>query len=142
MKTVKQILEGKTSAIYSVTPQTYVFNALEMMEQKNISSVLVMDGKILHGIFTERDYARKIILKERSSKETRVKEVMTSSILSVTLKDTIEYCMKVMTDSHIRHLPVLENGEVVGIISIGDVVKNVIESQKSTIDFLETYIYG
>lgn len=142
MKTVKQILQGKTNSIYSVTPQTYVYNALEMMEQKNISSVLVMDGKILHGIFTERDYARKIVLKERSSRETRVKEVMTSSILSVTLKDTIEYCMKVMTDSHVRHLPVLENGEVVGIISIGDVVKNIIESQKSTIEYLENYIYG
>ncbi|WP_207534965.1 CBS domain-containing protein [Desertivirga arenae] len=142
MKTVKQILQGKINAIYSVTPQTYVYNALELMERKNISSVLVMDGKILHGIFTERDYARKIILKERSSKETRVKDVMTSSILSVTLKDTIEYCMKVMTDSHIRHLPVLENGEVVGIISIGDVVKNIIESQKSTIEYLENYIYG
>jgi len=142
MKTVKQILDGKTNAIYHVSPQTYVYNALQLMQEKNISSVLVMDGRTLHGIFTERDYARKIVLKERSSRNTRVQEVMTSSILSVTLRDTIEYCMKVMTDSHIRHLPVLENGEVVGIISIGDVVKNIIESQKSTINFLEHYIYG
>lgn len=142
MKTVKQILEGKTNSIYHVSPQTYVYNALLLMQEKNISSVLVMDGKTLHGIFTERDYARKIVLKDRSSRSTKVQEVMTSNILSVTLKDTIEYCMKVMTDSHIRHLPVLENGDVVGIISIGDVVKNIIESQKSTINFLEHYIYG
>ena len=142
MKTVKQILENKANQIFAASPNTYVFNALEIMQQKNISSLLIMDGKTLHGIFTERDYARKIVLKKRSSKDTRVSEVMTSNILSVTLKDTIEYCMKVMTDSHVRHLPVLENGEVVGIISIGDVVKNIIESQKSTIEYLENYIYG
>jgi len=142
MKTVKQILENKANAVYFVSPSTYVYSALEVMQQKNISALLIMDGKVLHGIFTERDYARKIALKNRSSKETRVSEVMTSNILSITLKDTIEYCMKVMTDSHIRHLPVLENGEVVGIISIGDVVKNIIESQKSTIEYLENYIYG
>jgi len=140
MKTVKQILHSKPSAIYSVSPRSSVYHALEIMMEKNISALLVMDGKVLYGIFTERDYARKIALHGRSSKETAVEKVMTSDLLSVSLKDSIDYCMKVMTSSHIRHLPVLENGEVYGMVSIGDVVKNIIESQKAAIEYLETYI--
>lgn len=142
MKTVKQILQNKKNAIYSVNPDTSVFQALEVMMEKNISALLVMENDTLYGIFTERDYARKVILKGRSSKDTPINEVMTSHLLSVSLPDTIDYCMKVMTNSHIRHLPVLDNGVVCGIVSIGDVVKNIIESQKTTIEHLESYITG
>ena len=140
MKTVKQILDNKPKAIFSVSPSTSVFNALEVMMKKNISALLIMEDGELYGIFTERDYARKIILQGKSSKETKVNEVMTSNIITVSPNDNIEYCMKVMTDSHIRHLPVISNGKVFGMVSIGDVVKNIIESQKTTIELLESYI--
>lgn len=140
MKTVSHILNNKPGAIYSVTRQTSVYQALEVMMAKNISALLIMEGSTLYGIFTERDYARKIILKGKSSKDTLIEDVMTPYLLSVSLNDSIEYCMKVMTDSHIRHLPVLENGEVKGMVSIGDVVKNIIEAQKTTIELLENYI--
>ena len=107
---------------------------------KNISALLIMEQGELYGIFTERDYARKIILQGRSSKDTKVSEVMTANIITVSLNDNIDYCMKVMTDSHIRHLPVIQNGKVLGMVSIGDVVKNIIENQKTTIELLESYI--
>lgn len=140
MKTVKQILSGKPLNVYSVTPQATVFEALEEMMNKNISALVVVEENELKGIFTERDYARKIILKGKSSKDTLISEVMTAGVISISLKDTIDYCMNLMTERHIRHLPVVENNVVCGMISIGDVVKSIIESQQSTIEQLESYI--
>jgi CBS domain-containing protein len=140
MKTVKQILDSKPANVYSVSPSATVFEALEVMMNKNISSLMVMEGTEPKGIFTERDYARKIALLGKSSKDTPVSEIMTASIITITLSDTIEYCMQIMTERHIRHLPVVENNTVCGMVSIGDVVKSIIEVQKSTIQHLESYI--
>jgi CBS domain-containing protein len=140
MKAVKQILAGKPAQVFSVSPQTTVFEALEVMMTKNISALAIMENMALKGIFTERDYARKIILKGKSSKDTPVSEVMTSEVITISPDDSIDYCMKLMTDRHIRHLPVVENNSVCGMVSIGDVVKSIIEAQKSTIEQLESYI--
>lgn len=140
MKTVRDILKNKPEAVYSVSPGTSVYQALEQMMEKNISALLVLEDKQLKGIFTERDYARKIILQGRSSKDTFVEEVMTADLLTVSLNDKIDHCMKIMTDSHIRHLPVVDANEIKGMVSIGDVVKNIIESQRTTIQMLENYI--
>jgi CBS domain-containing protein len=110
------------------------------MMDKNISALLVMEGSELKGIFTERDYARKIILQGKSSKETKIKEVMTASLEVINLNSSIDHCMQIMTDKHIRHLPIVDNGKVSGMISIGDLVKFVIEDQKQTIEQLQSYI--
>ena len=142
MKAVKQILAGKPAKVYSVSPQTTVFEALEEMMNKNISALAVMENNQLKGIFTERDYARKIILKGKSSKDTLISEVMTSGVITITPQDTIDYCMNLMTERHIRHLPVIENEMVCGMVSIGDVVKSIIEVQRSTIEQLESYIHS
>ena len=109
---------------------------------KNISALVIMNGDTLKGIFTERDYARKIVLKGKSSKDTPVSEIMTANLITVSPTDTIEYCMNIMTERHIRHLPVVENNTVIGMVSIGDVVKSIIEVQRSTIEQLESYING
>jgi CBS domain-containing protein len=140
MKTVKDILAGKASLVFSVNPETTVFNALEIMMEKNISALLVMENDALKGIITERDYARKIVLEGKSSKDTPVSEIMTSNLIVVSLKDTIDHCMNVMTEKHIRHLPVVDNSQTCGMISIGDAVKSIIEIQQSTIKQLESYI--
>ncbi len=140
MKTIKNIIQTKSNSIYAVTPQTSVLDALQVMMDKNISALLVMEGPELKGIFTERDYARKIILQGKASKETSIQEVMTINLETVKLNASIEHCMKIMTERHIRHLPIVEDGIVVGIISIGDLVKFVIEDQKQTIEQLQTYI--
>jgi CBS domain-containing protein len=110
------------------------------MMDKNISALLVMEGPELKGIFTERDYARKIILQGKSSKETKIKEVMTASLEVINLNSSIDHCMQIMTDKHIRHLPIVDNGKVSGMISIGDLVKFVINDQKQTIEQLQNYI--
>lgn len=140
MKTVKNIFQNKSTAIFSVSPDTSVLDALQVMMDKNISALLVMEGPDLKGIFTERDYARKIILQGKSSKETKIKEVMTSSLVVINLNSSIDHCMQIMTDKHIRHLPIIDNGKVAGMISIGDLVKFVIEDQKQTIEQLQSYI--
>ena len=140
MKTVKNIFQNKSTSIYSVSPDTSVLDALQVMMDKNISALLVMEGPELKGIFTERDYARKIILQGKSSKETKIKEVMTARLEVINLNSSIDHCMEVMTDKHIRHLPIIENGKVAGMISIGDLVKFVIEDQKQTIEQLQSYI--
>lgn len=140
MKTVKQILQAKPAKVHSVNSDTTVYHALEEMMEKNISALLVVDEKELKGIFTERDYARKIALKGKSSKDTLIKEVMTPNLITINPTDSIEFCMNLMTDRHIRHLPVVENGQISGMISIGDVVKSIIEVQRSTIEQLESYI--
>ncbi|WP_264532239.1 CBS domain-containing protein [Flavobacterium sp. N502540] len=138
--TVEQILNTKGKNVYSVLSTTTVYEALKVMGEKNIGAILVIDGSDLKGILSERDYARKIVLKDKSSKETFVHEIMESNIFSVKLSNKIEDCMELMSTKRIRHLPVLEDGIVVGIISISDVVKAIIEIQKDTINHLNSYI--
>ncbi|MFA6945736.1 MAG: CBS domain-containing protein [Pedobacter sp.] len=140
MKTVKNIVRNKSNAIYSVGLNTSVLDALQVMMDKNISALLVMEGPELRGIFTERDYARKIILKGKSSKETKIEDVMTSNLEVIHMNSSIDVCMQIMTDKHIRHLPIIDEGKVAGMISIGDLVKFVIEDQKQTIEQLQSYI--
>ncbi|MCX2495688.1 CBS domain-containing protein [Pedobacter sp. PF22-3] len=142
MKSVKHLLDTKQVFIISVSENISVLDALKVMTEKNISAVLVMEYGKLRGIFTERDYARKIILQGKSSKDTLIKEAMTANPITVKLSDSIDHCMELMTDKHIRHLPVVENDEVKGMVSIGDVVKFIIADQKQTISQLESYISG
>ena len=140
MKTVQQILDAKPSQIFSVTEDSSVLSGLQLMMERNVSALLIVENDSLTGIFTERDYARKIILYGKSSAETTIGEVMTADPITVQPKDSIELCMKIMTDKHIRHLPVMVDGEVLGMVSIGDVVKFIIADQKQTISQLESYI--
>jgi CBS domain-containing protein len=140
MKTVNNIIQNNFRTTISVSPNTSVLDALQIMLDKNISALLVMEGNFLRGIFTERDYARKIILVGKSSKATPIKEVMTEKLVTIELGTSIDQCMQIMTERRIRHLPILENGLVIGIVSIGDLVKFVIEDQKQTIEQLQNYI--
>lgn len=137
---VSDILKGKQSNIYSVTGQVSVYDAIKVMGEKNIGALLIMEGDKLTGILSERDYARKVVLKGKSSRETPVKDIMTENVLTVTPEDSIEQCMAIMTEKHIRHLPVVEAGKMLGMVSIGDVVNGIIESQKETIAHLQSYI--
>ena len=140
--TVRELLNHKASGIYAIRPDASVLEALELMAREDISSVLVMEGDALKGIFTERDYARKVILRGRNSRDTVVRELMTSQLLTVSQEQTIEDCMSLMTNKHIRHLPVLDGDKVVGLVSIGDVVKSVIAGHEETIQQLAGYIAG
>lgn len=140
--TVQQILQTKGNASYAVTPDTTVLQALQLMAERNISAVLVMEGERLAGIFTERDYARKVVLKGLASKDTLVGDLMTQNVLTVSPSHTIDDCMAIMTNNHIRHLPVVAQGQLAGIVSIGDAVKSVMEQQQATIDQLSGYIAG
>ena len=139
MTSVRQMLRNKTD-VYAVNPDDTVYDALMLMADRNIGSVLVMEGGELRGILTERDYARKGILQGRASKDTRVGEIMTPRIICVAPGVTADECMVLMTDQRVRHLPVMESGRVVGLISIGDVVRAILEEQRSTIDALQSYI--
>src|SRR5262245_22361974 len=141
MDTVRDILHLKGHYVYTVSPDESVYEALETLEEKNLGALVVVeeDGK-LDGIFTERDYARKIILKGRSSRDTKVRDIMTDSPIFVSPDTKVEACMELMTNKHIRHLPVLQNGEIVGIISIGDLVKYIINQKDFIIENLEHYI--
>jgi len=141
MKKVDAILKSKSNTIiYSVLPNISVYDALKIMMEKNISSILIMTGDELKGIFTERDYARKVILHGKSSKEIMISEIMTPDPITVSPDSTLEHCMGLMTDKHIRHLPIVQNTIVVGMLSIGDVVKFIIEDQKNTIEHLQGYM--
>jgi CBS domain-containing protein len=140
MGKVRDILAFKGNVIYSVDPKTVVLKAIELMCQKNIGGLLILENEKLVGIFTERDYARKLILKGKSSKDTAIGEIMTPNPFTISCEASIEDCMKLMTDKHIRHLPVVDDNTLLGMISIGDVVKNVIEEQKTIIEQLESYI--
>ncbi|RAJ30443.1 CBS domain-containing protein [Pedobacter cryoconitis] len=140
MKTVKQLLSTKSAQIFSVTAETSVLDALSVMMEKNISALLILEGSQLSGIFTERDYARKIVLQGKTSADTPLSEVMTASPITVAPHDSLDRCMEIMTDKHIRHLPVLADHQIIGMVSIGDVVKFIIEDQKQTISQLEGYI--
>ena len=142
MITVRHILESKGGNIWSVSPDATVYDALKLMAEKNLGAVMVLSGDKLVGIFSERDYARKIILKGKSSKETTVEEIMTPEVVTVEAKNSIEECMGLMTNKRIRHLPVLESEKVVGVVSIGDIVKAIISEQEYTIKQLENYITG
>jgi CBS domain-containing protein len=142
MRTVRHIIEGKSREVWSVSPETTVLDALTLMAEKNIGALTVLEGDALVGIFSERDYARKVILKGKSSRDLRVREIMTSSVVSAGPDQSVGEVMKIMTDGHFRHVPVVDGGKLAGIISIGDVVKEIIADQRSTIDQLSGYITG
>jgi len=137
---VSDILQKKGNAVISATSNTSVLDALKLMSEKNIGALLVMDEGKLTGIFSERDYARKVVLKGKASADTAVSEIMTENPFTVQPEDSIETCMGIMSDKHIRHLPVVKDSTVAGMISIGDVVTTIIQSQKETIDQLKNYI--
>lgn len=137
---VRQILEAKGYDVWSVQPETTIYEALQLLADKEIGAVLVMENNELAGIFSERDYARKVVLEGKSSRTTPVREGMTDRVIYVRPDQSVEECMALMTAHRIRHLPVLEEDRVIGVISIGDVVKSVISQQANTIHHLETYI--
>ena len=139
MTTIRQILARKPE-IYSIDPDATVFDALRQLEERNVGALLVMKGELLVGIFSERDYARRMILQGRTSRETPVRDVMTTKVFVITPDTTSGECMMHMTDRHVRHLPVVEGGRVVGVISIGDVVRSVIHDLRFTVRQLESYI--
>ena len=143
MTTATQILRSKPDkSVYSTTASSSVFDAIKLMAEKNVGALVVMDGSAIVGVITERDYARKIVLMARSSKETPVREIMTSPVMYVQPDRTSEECMALMTEYRVRHLPVIDKGEVIGLVSIGDLVKDVISEQKFIIQQLEQYISG
>ncbi len=142
MTTVAQVLQEKGNAIWSVSPEATVYDALQLMAEKNVGALLVLDDRKLVGILSERDYARKIILRGKTSKETLVREIMSVEVRYVRPENTLEECMALMTDKHIRHLPVLEDERLIGVISIGDVVRAVISEKEFLIQQLEHYITG
>ena len=137
---VADILQAKGNIIYSVTGSTTVYEAIKVMGEKNIGALLVLEGGKLTGILSERDYARKVVLKGKASRETSVSDIMTAEVITVMPSDTIETCTELMTQKHIRHLPIVESGNVLGMISIGDVVNAIIRMQKETIEHLKSYI--
>lgn len=139
---VKEILSGKSAEILSVTPETSVYEALDLMARTDISAVLVLEGERLVGIFTERDYARKVALRGRNSKDTRIRDVMTQNLLTVSPTQDVDDVMAIMTENRFRHLPVVERGQLIGIVTIGDAVKAVMEEQRQTIAQLSSYISG
>ena len=142
MGKIRNILKSKNSSIIYISPQKMVYEALELMVEKNVGAILVMDQYKFCGIFIKPDYARKVILKGKASKKTLVYEIMTPNPVTINPDFSVEDCMRLMTDRFIRHLPVMENNQLVGIISIGDLVKSIIEEQKFIIDNLEHYISG
>ena len=142
MTTIAQLLNTKGNQIWSVEPKATIFEALEIMSEKEIGALLVMENGKLTGIFSERDYARKVILKGKSSKETPVGELMTKKVFYIDPQKTINDCMAMMTAKRIRHVPVIEDNQVVGIVTIGDVVNQIISEQEVTINHLENYITG
>ncbi|MEO5828566.1 MAG: CBS domain-containing protein [Luteimonas sp.] len=140
MRTVRQLLDTKPPEIHSISPDAPVIDAIRLMAERRIGALLVMEGPRLAGMLSERDYARKIVLQGRSSKDTPVRDIMTAEVVSVGPQHTTDQCMQLVTDSRIRHLPVVEDGQVIGLISIGDLVKAVIEAQQQELDHLQRYI--
>lgn len=142
MQTVDQLLKLKGTEVFSVTPLDSVLRAIEIMATRHVGALLVMNQSSLVGIISERDYARKVILKNRSSHDTPVSDIMTSPAVTVTPEDTVHHCMELMTEGRFRHLPVVKDGSVAGMLSIGDLVKAVIQEQSEHIEQLERYIAG
>ena len=143
MRTVTELLKSKPhAAVYTISPSAMVYEALKLMADKGIGALLVMEGATVVGIITERDYARKVILMSRSSRETPVRDIMTPDVMYVRPDQTNEDCMALMTENRLRHLPVLDDGKLVGLLSIGDLVKDIISEQKFIIEQLEHYISG
>jgi CBS domain-containing protein len=140
---ISAVIYRKSSTLWTVSPDSTVYDAIKLMSDKNIGALIVMgaDGR-LAGMFTERDYSRKIALQGKTSKETRVSEIMVSDVITITEEDTVEECMRLMTDKRVRHLPVVKEGKVAGIVSIGDLVNWIISTQDATIEQLERYIAG
>ncbi len=141
-KDIRHILESKGNQIWSVSPDTFVYDALKLMAEKGIGALLVIDGGKITGIMSERDYARKITLLGKSSKDTPVSEIMSTEVVYVLPSQSAEMCMALMSEKRIRHLPVMENDKLLGIVSIGDVVKAVIDQKEDTINELTNYITG
>jgi len=142
MKLVCHLLDSKGREVVSIAPDASVLDAIRLMSDRGIGALVVMNGDTLNGIVTERDYARKVILKGRASDATEVREIMTTDVISTSSGESVEKCMNTMTDKRIRHLPVVDNGKVCGIISIGDLVKAIISDQQQAIEQLEHYISG
>lgn len=143
MTNVANVLKNKqNSSIFTVRPTDTVFSTIQLMTDKNIGAVVVTEADRLVGIFSERDYMRKVILMERTSKETLIQDIMTTQVITATKSDSVEACLNLMTDKHLRHLPILENDTLIGLISIGDLVKAIIDDQKKLIDQLQQYISG
>ena len=143
MLTVQQVLNQKqTNEIWHIKPDNTVYEAIQMMATKKVGALLVMKGVALKGIISERDYAREVILKGRSSTDTRVDDIMSSNVISVSSSESVEASLAVMTDNHIRHLPIIDGNMVIGVLSLGDLVKTIINDQQSTIQQLEGYIRG
>ena len=141
MKTLKQLIESKQRKLATIAPDQTIYEALKVMAEHDVGALLVMEGRYLRGVFSERDYARKVILNGKSSFDTNVSEAMSGRVAYVTLDRTVEECLAIMTEKHFRHLPVLnDSGNVVGIISIGDLIKEVISQQQFIIKQLESYI--
>ncbi|APA00126.1 CBS domain-containing protein [Flavobacterium commune] len=140
--TVNQILSVKGSDVYSIVSTITVYEALRIMGERNVGAVLVIEDNVLKGILSERDYARKIALKNKSSRDTLVHEIMDTNLVTVKPTDKLDYCMDLITNKRIRHLPVVQDNQVVGVISIGDLVKTIMENQKHIIDYLDSYIAG
>ena len=142
MKIIKDILATKGHEVYTIAADATVYEALSLMAEKNVGSLVILEGETLVGLISERDYARKIVLQGRLSKDTPVSEIMTTEPVTVTLDQDLEQCMELMTDKRVRHLPVVEEGRLIGIISIGDVVKGIIDHKEFIIQQLEKYIKG
>ena len=140
MRTVRQLLESKPAEIIAISPDAPVIDAIRLMAERRVGALVVMEGARLAGILSERDYARKIVLQGRSSKDTPVRDIMTAEVITVRPEDSSDHCMQVVTDKRIRHLPILEHKEVVGIVSIGDLVKAVIDAQQAELKHLQDYI--
>ena len=142
MKSLKQLLEAKGSQIYSIRPDAKVIEALQLMAQKDVGALLVMESERVVGIMSERDYARKVILHGRSSQDVPVRDIMTVNVITVSPERTVEECMALVTQQRVRHLPVCEGDKLLGLVSIGDLVKEVIADQEQTIKQLESYIHS
>ena len=142
MRTVRQLLEAKAPEVFAIGPDDPVVDAIRLMAEKRIGALLVMEAGKLAGIVSERDYARKVVLQGRSSHDTPVRDIMTAKVVSIGLDDTTERCMQLVTDQRIRHLPVVDGESVLGVVSIGDLVKAVIEDQQLELDQLQRYIVG